>query len=166
MQAKPYYINNCFRKAHFLAQVSVETDKFRTLEEYASGNHYNPGEHRAAIDNGNTQMGDGPKYKGRGCIHLTWKNTYAAYGKYVHEDLIRNYWKVAADLHLAVDSAGWFWKIFKSEDLNSLADSLKTDKITKIIVGNTGTENIMRRRSITFQLIKDFNGMNCVNMKK
>ena len=39
---------------------------------------------------GNTQDGDGYKYRGRGSIQLTGKNNYAAYGKVVGKDLVSN----------------------------------------------------------------------------
>jgi predicted chitinase len=39
---------------------------------------------------GNTQEGDGYKYRGRGSIQLTGKNNYAAYGKVVGKDLVSN----------------------------------------------------------------------------
>jgi predicted chitinase len=39
---------------------------------------------------GNTQEGDGYKYRGRGSIQLTGKNNYAAYSKVVNKDLVSN----------------------------------------------------------------------------
>jgi predicted chitinase len=39
---------------------------------------------------GNTQDGDGYKYRGRGSIQLTGKNNYSAYGKIVGKDLVSN----------------------------------------------------------------------------
>ena len=107
---KKYEINTCIRKVHFLAQIYLETDKLKTTLEYASGSGYNPGVHDDAINNGNTQSGDGPKYKGRGLMQLTWKNNYQLYKGYSGIDVITNYEKVSDELKIAIDSAGWYFK--------------------------------------------------------
>jgi len=164
---KKYEINNCLRKAHFLAQIWWETDRFNTLQEYASGNHYNPGNHPQAKKNGNTKIGDGPKYKGRGCMQLTWKNNYRAYAKYVDQEqhILANSQEIASSLHYAVDSAGWYWKYGKkyrngsTVNFNDLADRKKTDLISVYV--NGGGNGKSERRAKTNKLIKLFNASEC-----
>jgi peptidoglycan hydrolase-like protein with peptidoglycan-binding domain len=60
--------------AYVLATAEHESDRFATLEEYASGAAY---EGRA--DLGNTHPGDGRRFKGRGYVQLTGRNNYKAY---------------------------------------------------------------------------------------
>ena len=62
--------------AYILATAEHESDRFATLEEYASGAAY---EGRA--DLGNSRPGDGRLFKGRGYVQLTGRNNYRAYGK-------------------------------------------------------------------------------------
>jgi len=57
----------------FLGQIAHESARFRALEEYASGEAY---EGRA--DLGNIEIGDGPRFKGRGLIQITGRANYAA----------------------------------------------------------------------------------------
>lgn len=57
--------------AYILATAHWETDRFLAMEEYASGDAY---EGRA--DLGNTQKGDGRRFKGRGFPHLTGRKNY------------------------------------------------------------------------------------------
>ncbi|WP_421042682.1 glycoside hydrolase family 19 protein [Paraburkholderia sp. A2RI-6] len=42
------------------------------------------------MSNGNTEQGDGYKYRGRGYVQVTWKNSYRAVGKRVDVDLVNN----------------------------------------------------------------------------
>lgn len=76
---KKHKINTCIRKIHFFAQTYWEADRFRTTLEYSSGEYLNPDKHDDARSNGNTDEGDGPRYKGRGLMQLTWRGTYKSY---------------------------------------------------------------------------------------
>ena len=88
---KEWEINTCMRKIQFLAQCYHESASFSTTLEFASGEYYNPPNpqkatiktHPEAIQHGHTKEGDGPRYKGRGIIQQTWRDTQISYYKSV-----------------------------------------------------------------------------------
>ncbi len=108
-----YGLDAPLRAAHFLAQTCVESDGFCTTEEYASGKAY---EGRA--DLGNTEAGDGPRFKGRGLIQLTGRTNYQRYGKILHLDLIGDPGQ-AADPPACLLIACEYWA---SDNLSTFAD--------------------------------------------
>lgn len=124
---KEYNINTKLRVAHFLAQIGHESGSFRYTEEIASGRDY---EGRA--DLGNTEKGDGERFKGRGLIQLTGRANYSKYSKYIGRDLVSEPEKVSDDLGLAVNVAGWFWM---NTSLNKFADRDEIRTVTKRING-------------------------------
>ena len=114
------------RIAHFIAQVAHESDGFNTTEEYASGEEY-----EGRTDLGNTDVGDGLRYKGSGLIELTGRYNYEKCGKALGVDLIANP-QLLRELPLCVDSAFWFWN---TNELNQYADADDIETITRIING-------------------------------
>ena len=119
------------REAAFLAQITEETDGFNTLREYASGWEY-----EGRGDLGNTQPGDGPRFKGRGAIQLTGRANYETYGARLGLDLVGNP-DQAEDPSVAFLIAGQYWS---DHGLNQLADQGDFIDITRRINGGTNGE--------------------------
>ncbi|GAA4166627.1 hypothetical protein GCM10022217_40720 [Chryseobacterium ginsenosidimutans] len=178
-----YHINTCIRKIHFLSQSYHETSRLGTTLEYASGKGYDPGKHSESSAHGHTIVGDGPRYKGRGAMQLTWRDTQKEYFEYIiskNSPLVGNkkidelfnrkkqyqekyiYFKdkldkngkpiinskgkkerekvidlidvdsaglLANNLFFAIDSAGWFWDIYKTIEYGSKANKEKYKEI-------------------------------------
>lgn len=119
-------LNTPRRQAAFLAQIAHESAEFRYFQELASGRAY-----EGRKDLGNTQPGDGMRYKGRGPIQITGRTNYHAAGEALEIDLVNNPNR-AADPDVGFRTAVWFWN---SHDLSKYADKGDFDKITRRING-------------------------------
>lgn len=117
-------IRNDRRKAAYLAQIAHESDGFRTFEEYASGAAY-----EGRSDLGNSQPGDGRRYKGRGAIQLTGRANYRDIGRRLGVDFERNPELLERPEYAFLASAD-YWK---RHDLNALADKGDFEGITDVI---------------------------------
>lgn len=135
-----YSINTNLRKAHFLAQIGHESGELIYSEEIASGAAY-----EGRKDLGNTQKGDGRKFKGRGLIQITGRANYTEYGKFRNIDYTadENYLLLSTDAATAVDCSCWYWV---TRHLNELADKDDVLAITKRI--NGGTNGLADRKRI------------------
>lgn len=119
-----YKITTHLRLAHFIAQVLHECDKMKTAEEYASGVLYEGRE-----DLGNTEEGDGIRFKGRGLIQLTGRKNYEAFGRKFAIDCV-NHPELIAEPRWAVASALNFWNVNK---LNGWSDLDRVYEISCLI---------------------------------
>jgi putative chitinase len=131
------------REAAFIAQLAHESGGFHYVRELASGEAY---EGRA--DLGNTEPGDGIRYRGRGLIQITGRANYRACGEAL--DLPLEDHPTLLELPVnACRSAGWYWA---SRKLNDLADKGDFLLITKRI--NGGFRGI-KERTAYYERAKD-----------
>lgn len=114
------------RKAAFLAQVMVESDHFKTFEEYASGRAY-----EGRRDLGNNEPGDGTRFKGRGAIQVTGRANYEAVSSALGVDFV-DHPDLMAQPQYAFDTAAWYWN---SRGLNAPADNADIVNITRTVNG-------------------------------
>ncbi|OHU68059.1 hypothetical protein BKG87_22075 [Mycobacteroides chelonae] len=136
---------NVNRIAMWLAQVGHESAGFNATEEYASGAAY---EGRA--DLGNTQPGDGVRFKGRSWIQITGRNNYAAFSRWCSgkglvlspTEFVDNPNRLA-ELRWAGIGAAWYWTVARP-DINALSDRQDLETVTRRI--NGGTNGLADRR--------------------
>lgn len=119
-------IDTARRQAAFLAQLCHESGSLRYTRELADGTAYN-----GRADLGNTQPGDGPRYKGRGLIQITGRANYRECGVALGLDLVGQP-EVLELPEGACRSAAWFWK---ARDLNQFADMDAFGSLTRRING-------------------------------
>lgn len=142
-----YNINSPIRLSHFLAQIGHESLSFIYTQELASGAAY-----EGRKDLGNTQKGDGVRFKGRGLIQLTGRDNYAHYGKYIKVDLLKlgNEQLVATTPKYTLDVSLWFWNKRK---LNNYADNDNLKAITRRV---NGGYNGLKDRGLYLERAKFF----------
>jgi putative chitinase len=124
---KKYDITSNLRMAHFIAQLAHETASFLYAEEIASGAAY-----EGRGDLGNTQPGDGQRFKGRGLIQLTGRANYAEYSKDSGVDYVAKPQLVATDPFVGVDVACWYWN---KRGISKFADQDDVKAVTRAING-------------------------------
>jgi predicted chitinase len=129
-----YNISTTLRQAAFLAQIAHESGELKFWEEIwgptAAQKRYEPPSD-LATRLGNTQPGDGKRYRGRGPIQITGRFNYRKYGQLLAVDLEGNP-DLAATTQIGFETAGQFWKL---NGLNELADVQDFTSITKRING-------------------------------
>ena len=99
--------------AAFLSQCAHESMNFKRLEERGGEKRfarYEPG-HESGLAKilGNTEKGDGERFKGRGFIQLTGRWNYTKAAKQTGIDLV-NKPELAAEPETAAVLAVWYWK--------------------------------------------------------
>lgn len=120
------------RQAAFLAQCAHESTEFLNMRELASGQAY---EGRA--DLGNTQPGDGPRYRGGGAIEITGRYNYSRCGIAIGVDLEADPELIELPSNACMASA-WWWA---THGLNELADNNAFGTIThKVNAGYNGLD--------------------------
>ena len=136
-----YEINNCNRRAHFLAQIFVETENFsKTIESDNKYITYDP-------------------LRGRGLIHITLKDNYDKYSAHkkkvdkIDVDFAKNYSLISTNLEYAADASGWYWKFGSVKgNINPIADNGTVKQVTPYV--NSASLELEKREN-AFKLLKN-----------
>lgn len=123
-----FEINTPARQAAFLSQIGHESGQLRYVRELASGAAY-----EGRVDLGNSEPGDGERFRGRGLIQITGRRNYIACGTALDVDCIEQP-ELLELPNNACRSAGWFWQ---THGLNGLADAGDQVAVTRRVNGGT-----------------------------
>lgn len=118
----------------------------------------NPRRRKVALDLGNTELGDGARFHGRGYIQLTGRQNYRAAGEYLGIDLENNP-DLAADPSIAARVAGWFWR-YGNGDCNSLTKEDTEANFRRVTMRINGGLNGYEERKALYKLAKEALGIN------
>lgn len=130
-----FKIDTPTRAAMFVAQLCHESGQFRYREEIASGAAY-----EGRRDLGNTQPGDGKRFKGRSYIQITGRSNYVAVAKALGVDFVAKPQRLA-EPRFAAKAAAWWWR---TNGCNELADTGDFIRVTRRI--NGGTNGLIDRQ--------------------
>lgn len=127
--------NNRRREVGFLSQAVIESDYFRTFEEYGKGKgkDYYP-------------------YYGRGIHQLTWEDTYKACSQALFQDnrLVKDPDMIIKDIEINIKTTAWFWRDRKP--FNSMSDKEDVDGIIYRLYGGKITSRRKKvRKSVTLR---------------
>jgi predicted chitinase len=131
--------------AQFLAQTRHESADFSRMTEFGNTKYFNKMydpvyKPRKAKILGNTQAGDGVKFRGRGFIQITGRENYRRAGEALNLPLEERP-ELAEKPDVAIKIAIWYWKSRVTPYIKNFAD---TPSVTRKI--NPGLRGIEQRK--------------------
>jgi predicted chitinase len=137
------------RVAFLLAQVGHESCGLLYQEEIADGSAYEGRE-----DLGNTQPGDGPRFKGRGWIQLTGRRNFEMFSRWAFEKgivasptyFVDNPAEAGSDRYAGLSTA-WYWTV-AAPGINAMCDANDFVGVTRAINGGTNGLDDRERRLV------------------
>ncbi|QOC55885.1 lysin A, glycosyl hydrolase domain [Gordonia phage DirtyBoi] len=136
------------RAAMWCAQIGHESAGLVYMEEIDDGQRYN-----GRADLGNTQPGDGPRYKGSGPIQLTGRNNFREFSRWCFSKGWTPTPRYFEDMPYLVReepkwgflAASWYWTVARP-GINAMCDRQDVHGVTKAINGGlTHIDDRIRR---------------------
>ncbi|PBI84054.1 Peptidase family M23 [Variovorax boronicumulans] len=112
---RKYGLASSLRSAHLFGQLIEETGRLESMIEKGGASYfdkYEPGTDQGA-KLGNTDVGDGVRFKGRGIIQITGRSNYENYGRFKGDSNLyvtdAGSSSLATDASLTCDASGYYW---------------------------------------------------------
>jgi predicted chitinase len=150
-------LNNCLRSfsittaarvRHFLSQCSHESACGKFRKEIASGVDY---EGRAEL--GNTEDGDGPRFKGAGFIQITGRYNYQQLANFLQDPQVMEGVEYVAAVYPWTSAGFWWWR----NRMNDLCDAgADVEAVTRRVNGGVrGLQNRMEHYATACAVFPD-----------
>ncbi len=148
-------INTRLRIAAFIAQSGHESLDFVYMQELASGAAY-----EGRKDLGNTQPGDGRRFKGRGPIQITGRANYQAFADWSGLDCV-NHPELLEDPVNGWLASAWFWMVnhvnlwADKGDVDGVSDVINRGRKTLVIGDSNGYADRLKRYNVAYAALKE-----------
>jgi putative chitinase len=115
---------------HFMAQIAHESGGLKWLKELDSGEDY-----EGRTDLGNTQKGDGRRFKGAGAIQLTGRSNYQSFSNHIKDCRVMEGCDYVSETY-PMTSAGYWWFL---NNMNAVCDrpDVNVEMVTRRVNGGT-----------------------------
>lgn len=145
-----FSINTPARIRHFLAQVAHESGGLKWMQEIASGDEY---EDRS--DLGNSQPGDGKRFKGVGPIQVTGRKNYLAFSEYMKDPKVMDGCSYVSEKYPFTISGFWW----HSNALNSFIDNgASCRQVSARVNGKDPANGLSEREAYYAKALQQFPG--------
>lgn len=149
------------RIAQWFAQIGHESAGLRYMEELADGSAY---EGRA--DLGNTQPGDGCRFKGHGPIQITGRENHRQVSEWAYQlglvpspDYFLDFPTELGSDKYGFLGAAWYWTVARGNQINEAADCEDINQVTRLINGGLhGIDDRTSRYHMALQVADQFVG--------
>lgn len=146
-------VNKASFQVALLATIGVECGGFKPIKEIGGHDYFVrmyditsdlPKRRKKALELGNTQPGDGPRFCGRGFVQITGRHNYFVYGQKIGVDLIAdpdaaltddNAVKILVEYFLDHGLAVWGERGFRTDDDVLYPEEMCKIKIRKLVNG-------------------------------
>jgi len=136
---KRFEIDTPARIAHFMAQIAHESGGLKWLEEIDDGSKY-----ERRFDLGNTQPGDGKRFKGAGVMQLTGRANYEAFSEFIGDPHVMEGYSYVAS-HYPFSSGVYWWH---ANRMNEVVDSgASCRRISSIVNGKDPAKGLEDREA-------------------
>lgn len=145
-----FEINKPERIRQFIAQIAHESVGFQFFVEFADGSDYEPPS-ILALQLGNTEPGDGARFKGAGALQMTGRYNYQRFADYMGDARIMEGVEYVASTY-PITSAGFWWYDNK---MNFFVDSGATcEEVSRKVNGGTnGLSDRLRYYNLALDVI-------------
>jgi putative chitinase len=153
---KQYNIDTPLKISAFISQIATESGNLLYTRELGGSSYflkYEPGT-KIGKNLGNTDKGDGAKYKGRGILQVTGKANYKQASDSLGQDFV-NQPELLESPVWATISAGLWWKK-REKKLNPFIEQKDIRKISKIVNGKDPANGLSERIEFYNRALKAF----------